>query len=241
MNTIMKNHTMVQRFIFIGICCSYASAFVLPSTFSLHGITSSSLDNNEGPSSSELFMSLQQQDPKFQDPFVVDYPVISRIAGMNWTGSCRYVGADLVPLSELELTGGVRYDINNGTIVTLSSFLTFPNGNTREVMMRGSRENNSDSPVIVLRSMEEEGGPIRMHLTELGDDTILINEVEEATGKTILTASLSITATPGKSGRMELVQVSHEIGEGTQSIIQGHQVWRLRAEGPVEFDDFTAW
>jgi hypothetical protein len=82
-----------------------------------------------------------------------------------------------------------------------------------------------------------------MHLTELGSDTILINEVEEATGKTILTASLSITTTMegSKKGEMELVQVSHEIGEGTQSIIQGHQVWRLRAEGPVEFDDFTAW
>ena len=58
---------------------------------------------------------------------------------MNWTGTCRYVGADLVPLSKLKLTGGVRYDIN-GTSVTLSSFLTFPNGNTREVQMRGEKE-----------------------------------------------------------------------------------------------------
>lgn len=173
------------------------------------------------------------------EPFQV-YPVISRIAGMNWTGSCRYVGADLVPLSKLKLTGGVRYDIS-GTNVTLSSFLTFPNGNTREVMMKGARSADSSSPVIHLHSVEE-GGPITMQLTEVGTDTILINEVEKATGRTILTASLSISK--GSKG-MELVQVSHEVGEGEQGI-EGHQVWNLVGEGPVEFNDFdfrdgTGW
>ena len=213
MNT-MRNR-IFQLFIFIGTF-SYTWAFA----------PTNSLDHGINRGSSALFMS---QEQKIQTNQV--YPVLSRIAQINWTGSCRYVGADLVPLSKLKLTGGVRYDIN-GTSVTLSSFLTFPDGNTREVMMRGTRNSESSSPVITLRSVEE-GGPISMHLTEVGTDTVLINEVEEATGKTILTASLSITQ--GSKG-VELVQVSHEIGEGKQSI-EGHQVWRL-TKGPVEFNDF---
>ncbi len=153
---------------------------------------------------------------------------------------CRYVGADLIHLSELKLTGGLRYDIN-ATRVTLSSFLTFPNGKAREVMMVGSRNPEESSPILTLRSVEE-GGPIRMQLTEIGIDTVLINEIEEATGKIILTASLSITQ---NSSGMELVQISHEVGEGAQSSIEGHQVWRLKG-GAVEFNDFdfrdaTGW
>lgn len=153
------------------------------------------------------------------------YPVISRLAGKNWTGSCKYVGADLIHLSKLKLSGGLRYDIT-GRNVTLSSYLTFPNGNTREVVMTGSRDSDSSSHVITLNPIEE--GPIKMLLTEIGSDTIIINEVEVATGKTILTASTSITQ--GRKGQ-ELVQVSHEVGEG----IEGHQVWRLteNAYGPL--------
>ena len=150
----------------------------------------------------------------------------------------RYVGADLIHLSKLKLTGGLRYDIN-GTTVTLSSYLTFPNGNTREVMMKGTKnpdDESSSSSVFILRSVAEGGGPIRMHVTELGTDTVLINEVEESTGKIILTASLSIIK--GSNG-MELVQISHEVGgeEESKQSIEGHQVWRLKG-GPVEFNDF---
>jgi len=221
----MMSSRIAQVFVFIASCCQI-NAFV-PSIFTQNGFSRKD--------ASALHMSQQE---KTLQPYQV-YPVISRIAGMNWTGTCRYVGADLVPLSKLKLTGGVRYDIN-GTSVTLSSFLTFPNGNTREVQMRGKKEAASSSPVMTLRSVEE-GGPIRMHLTEVGSDTILINEVEEATGKIILTSSLSITQ--GASG-MELVGVSHEVGEGKESI-EGHQIWRL-VGGPVEFDDFdyrdgTGW
>jgi hypothetical protein len=90
---------------------------------------------------------------------------------------------------------------------------------------------------MTLRSVEE-GGPISMKVTELEPDTLLINEVEEATGKTILTASLSIVQ--GPKGKMELVQVSHEVsdsdGSGTD-VIEGHQVWRLSG-GPIQFEDF---
>jgi hypothetical protein len=164
------------------------------------------------------------------------FPVISRLSGIEWTGACRYVGADLVPLSKMKLSGGVKYDIE-GSTVTLSSFLTFPNGKTREMVMTGEKDINSTSPSMTLRSVEE-GGPISMKVTELEPDTLLINEVEEATGKTILTASLSIVQ--GPKGKMELVQVSHEVsdsdGSGTD-VIEGHQVWRLSG-GPIQFEDF---
>jgi len=66
------------------------------------------------------------------------YPVISRLAGKNYTGTCKYINQDLVHLSKLKLFGGLRWDIN-GREVTLSSYLTFPNGNTREVVMKVCR------------------------------------------------------------------------------------------------------
>ena len=152
------------------------------------------------------------------------YPVISRIAGKNWTGTCKYIGADLIPLSKLKLIGGVRYDIV-GRNVKLSSFITFPNGNTREVVMTGSTDDNSSSPVITLHPIEE--GPIRMLLSEVGADTILVNEVEVTTGKTIMTCSTTIIQ--GLNGE-ELVQVSHEVGDD----IEGHQVWKLKETKYVE-------
>jgi len=164
------------------------------------------------------------------------FPVINRIAGINWTGSCRYVGADLVPASKLKLTGGVRYDVNGTTgTVTLSSFLTFPNGKTREVMMQGEANYDISKKSTIKLSSLEEGGPIYMLLTEVAPDTILINEVEEASGRTILTASISVVE--GRKG-MELVQISHEIGDGKEgAVIEGHQVWRLTG-GPIQYDDF---
>jgi hypothetical protein len=195
-------------------------------------------------SSSPLHMSLrdesQERSSTLPPPPFKAFPVISRIAGIEWTGECRYVGADLVPASQLELSGGVKYDIN-GTTVTLSSFLTFPNGKTREVVMQGDKDISSTSTSMILRAVEE-GGPISMKITELAPDTILINEVEEATGKTILTASVSLVK--GSKG-MELVQVSHEVSDGGKDVIEGHQVRRLSG-GSIKFDDFdlrhgTGW
>ena len=183
---------------------------------------------------SELDDREQASTSNFPPPPFKAFPVLSRIAGIEWTGACRYVGADLVPASNMKLSGGVKYDID-GSTVTLSSFLTFPNGKTREVVMRGEKDIGSTSPSMILRSVEE-GGPISMKVTELAPDTLLINEVEEASGKTILTASLSIVQ--GPKGKMELVQVSHEVSDGSgKDVIEGHQVWRLTG-GRIQYEDF---
>mmetsp|Transcript_20219 Transcript_20219/g.32798 ORF Transcript_20219/g.32798 Transcript_20219/m.32798 type:complete len:268 (-) Transcript_20219:369-1172(-) len=260
-------HPIFQLVITIGIY-SLAHAFVAPSTTTpfLHrsiAITNNVVTTSSSPSpsssSTSTFMATDTQA-------LLLYPVISRIAFKNWTGTCKYVGADLIHLSKLKLTGGVRYDIE-GRNITLSSYLAFPDGNTREVVMTGGRESGSD--VITLRSIEGGGGPIRMLLTEVGSDTLLVNEVEVATGKTILSSSTSITQ--GVDGEEELVQVSHEVGVNAGGI-EGHQIWRLTkskyvapppvvdaddaakdimaaqrseeldatvySEGPIEFDDF---
>ena len=154
------------------------------------------------------------------------YPVISRIASKNWTGTCKYIGADLIHLSQLKLTGGVRWDINeNANNVTLSSYLTFPNGDTREVVMTGGHgdgDGSSYSPILTLNPINNDG-PIKMLVSEIGPDTILINEVDVTSGKIIMTCSTSIVR--GTNGKEELVQTSHEVGD--YGGIEGHQVWRL--------------
>jgi hypothetical protein len=157
------------------------------------------------------------------------FPVLHRISGIEWTGPCRYVDADLKFVKDLKLFGGIRYDVDTNdtddtVVCTLSSFLTFPNGKTREVVMTGTLPRGGDA---TLRLDAAEGnGPIYMVLTELAPDTILINEVDQASGKVVLTASLSLVT---GADRDELVQVSHEVGDSAASnIIEGHQVWRLK-------------
>jgi len=62
-----------------------------------------------------------------------------------------------------------------------------------------------------------------MLVSEIGTDTILINEVDVTSGKIIMTCSTSIVR--GTNGKEELVQTSHEVGD--DGGIEGHQVWRL--------------
>mmetsp|Transcript_25177 Transcript_25177/g.37043 ORF Transcript_25177/g.37043 Transcript_25177/m.37043 type:complete len:174 (+) Transcript_25177:248-769(+) len=155
------------------------------------------------------------------------FPVLSRIEGVNWEGECRYTDINLFPAPFL-LRGGTRYDIDKETnTVTLTSFLTFPNGKSRQVIMRGER-GSLERPSMRLDPVDE-SGPIYMALTELSPDTVLLNEVDRKSGKIVLTASLSLV----NEGE-ELVQVAHEIGksksseDGTTPIVEGHQVWRLK-------------
>ena len=162
------------------------------------------------------------------------FPVLSQISGVEWNGSCRYVSADLRPVTKLKLVGGVRYDLDDKTC-TLSSFLTFPNGQTREVVMKGKKDENNNSHSMRLDSTAPDGGPIYMLLTEVVPDTVLINEVEKSSEKIIMTSSLSIV-----NGGKELVQVSHEVGDkASKTSIEGHQIWRLK-QVPIEYDDFAA-
>eukprot|EP00985_Skeletonema_marinoi_P014986 scaffold7649_cov154-Skeletonema_marinoi.AAC.15 len=149
------------------------------------------------------------------------YPVISKIAGKEWTGSCRYVNANLEHATKLKLVGGVKYEISDDNKLTLSSFLTFPNGQTRQVVMEGERT-GEDSGAMTLNPVED--GPIIMKLSEVAPDTILINEVEKESGKIIMTSSISVVQTMRGT---ELVGASHEVGEVGKDAIEGHQLWRM--------------
>lgn len=153
------------------------------------------------------------------------FPVLRRISGIDWMGDCRYVDADLRPVSDLKLTGGLRYDLDTvNSACTMSSFLTFPNGQARRVEMAGFQ--TAGSPIMRLDSVEE--GPIYMTMTELYPDTVLVNEIEAMSGKVVMTTSVSVV-NDGK----ELVMVSHEVGSGRSTQIDGHQIWRLRKAKPV--------
>ena len=150
------------------------------------------------------------------------YPVISKIAGKEWTGSCRYINANLQHATNLKLHGGVKYDISDDNKLTLSSFLTFPNGQTRQVVMQGQRNDGEDSGAMTLNPVEN--GPIVMKLSEIAPDTILINEVEKESGKIIMTSSITVLQT---NRGTELVGASHEVGEVGKDAIEGHQLWRM--------------
>eukprot|EP00579_Thalassiosira_antarctica_P000128 CAMPEP_0201868910 /NCGR_PEP_ID=MMETSP0902-20130614/2616_1 /ASSEMBLY_ACC=CAM_ASM_000551 /TAXON_ID=420261 /ORGANISM="Thalassiosira antarctica, Strain CCMP982" /LENGTH=249 /DNA_ID=CAMNT_0048394315 /DNA_START=23 /DNA_END=772 /DNA_ORIENTATION=+ len=151
------------------------------------------------------------------------FPVIRRISGIDWEGDCRYIDADLKPVADLKLTGGLRYDVDTvDAACTLSSFLTFPNGQARRVVMAGFQ--TPGSPTMRLDAVDEEGGPIYMTVAEMYPDTVLVNEVEAMSGKVVMTTSLSIV-----DGGKGLVMVSHEVGSGGPTTqIDGHQIWRLR-------------
>jgi hypothetical protein len=168
------------------------------------------------------------------------FPVLSQIAGINWKGNCTYIDTNLSSISNLKLSGGVRFDVNAiaGT-VQMSSFIEFPNGKVREIIMKGQKNTtNSSSHVLDLYPpVGTTNGPIYMKITELLPDTILFHELERSTDKMILTGSLSIVQQVEGGGdggggvgvtRTELVQISHELaGGGTNDCtIQGHQVWR---------------
>lgn len=163
------------------------------------------------------------------------FPVLSRIEGMYWEGECRYVNAELSPASFV-LTGGVRYDLKvqedddgEDGICSLTSFLVFPNGKSREVQMMGKR-GSLQRPSMRLDPVADDG-PVYMVVTELLPDTILLNEVEKATGRIIMTSTISLVTDPtDAAGEVrELIQTSHEVGSAKAEIpIEGHQVWRLK-------------
>lgn len=157
------------------------------------------------------------------------FPVLRRLAGADWLGDCRYVDAGLRPVADLVLTGGLRFDLDAASAAcTFASFLTFPNGKTRRVEMAGFRD-DAGAPTMRLDPVEE--GPIHMILAELMPDTVLVNEVESMSGKTVMTTSLSVV-----NGGEELVMVSHEVGDGVAKI-EGHQVWRLRKANAADGGD----
>ncbi|KAL7430783.1 hypothetical protein ACHAXM_003529 [Skeletonema potamos] len=227
-------HTMVTHFVIYSSAallniCSFGLGFAPPPPV----VRSPAAPRSTRRCVGTLLYTSDDDDVDFQKGTVSSststallYPVISKIAGKEWTGSCRYVNSNLQHVKNLKLFGGVKYDIDDGKKLTLSSFLTFPNGQTRQVVMQGERRsgsNNENSDDILTLNPVENGGPIVMKLSEIAPDTILINEVEKESGRIIMTSSISIVQT---QRGIELVGVSHEVGDA-KDVIEGHQLWRM--------------
>lgn len=238
-------YTMGTRFgIYLALlqicCCSLALGFATtpPLRYAAPQNTRRRIINIAN-TNTQLYMSDAEFDfqkgivsPSSPPSAATLFPVISKIAGKEWTGSCRYVNANLQHATNLKLFGGVKYDIE-GTKLTLSSFLTFPNGQTREVVMQGERNYGDNGGLITLNPVED--GPIVMKLSEIAPDTILINEVEKESGKIIMTSSISCVQT---QRGMELVGVSHEVGDvGKKDAIEGHQLWRMMDRSTISQQD----
>lgn len=108
-----------------------------------HTLVNHGESSNEDRSTITLFASEDDEQPSDEESSTAPLcPVLTKIAGVNWEGSCRYVNGALVPAS-FELTGGIRFDLspgentaNIGYVVEMNSFVVFPNGKSREIEMR---------------------------------------------------------------------------------------------------------
>ena len=135
----------------VGYAALFCNAFTIPPSYDMSSTKISYPSNKISyPQSPSTYLSaeltgLSEGDSK---EGLLLYPVISRLAGKNYTGTCKYINEDLVHLSKLKLYGGLRWDIN-GREVTLSSYLTFPNGNTREVVMKGCRSKDEKYTTVL--------------------------------------------------------------------------------------------
>ena len=49
----------------------------------------------------------------------------------------------------------------------------------------------------------------------------------------------SLSVSENRSEEMELIQISHEVGESNKQKIEGHQTWRLHKNRAIEYDDFS--
>lgn len=185
------------------------------------------------------------------------FPVLSKIAGIQWEGTCRYVNSDLIPQKFLKLHGGIQFSIDTNTEgvnssialqLQLQSYIVFPNGKRRDIQMSGTR-GPVEYPSMRLDptpTIEGNDGPIYMVVTELGPDTIMINEVDKVSKMIVMTSSLSLVfddSTDDDNKKIkELIQVSHEVAPSVpppfksttatkqtkiSQVIDGHQVWRF--------------
>ena len=111
-----------------------AAAIVTTSTTKLNNAAD---DDASSDSSSESSSSTSAtSDMTMLDSWTYLFPVLSKINGVNWVGTCRYVNDELIPQKELKLMGGLRFDFLGKNGVELNSYLTFPNGNRRDIEMR---------------------------------------------------------------------------------------------------------
>mmetsp|Transcript_22751 Transcript_22751/g.40256 ORF Transcript_22751/g.40256 Transcript_22751/m.40256 type:complete len:268 (+) Transcript_22751:96-899(+) len=184
--------------------------------------TSVSFQQNKRPWMRSLRLRRQAFDgpePKMRPAPVPaeKYPVMKRIAGHTWEGKMLYAsGSELTP-APFKLNGATRCYLD-GRMCILDTLVTLPNGKTRRLLMSGNTSTVDNDFTVKLEPVDDKG-PISLFISEVPPDTLLIHEVEKATGKVVLAGSMTIVA----DGE-EIVQVSHEIENGKP---QGAQIWKM--------------
>ena len=113
-----------------------ATAIVITSTTKLNNAADDDASESSSDSSSSSASTSATSSMTMLDSWTYLFPVLSKINGVNWVGTCRYVNDELIPQKELKLMGGLRFDFLGKNGVELNSYLTFPNGNRRDIEMR---------------------------------------------------------------------------------------------------------
>ena len=153
------------------------------------------------------------------------FPVLSRIAGRVWEGEMRYVGEQM-EIAPFVLLCTTRCVLEDSTC-TIESSVTFPNGKTRTITMRGKKTGKQDRS-FRLDPLDEEG-PIYLRLVEVAPDTVLLQEFNKTDERVVLTGSISVAA----DGE-EIVQVAHELADQPGPPVKGYQILRMTPQ--VEHD-----
>ena len=115
---------------------SRAAAIVTTSRTKLNNAADDDASSDSSSSDSSSSSTSATSDMTMLDSWTYLFPVLSKINGVNWVGTCRYVNDELIPQKELKLMGGLRFDFLGKNGVELNSYLTFPNGNRRDIEMR---------------------------------------------------------------------------------------------------------
>ena len=145
------------------------------------------------------------------------YPVLSKLCG-RWLGEMRYATGDSLALAPFTLTGAMDISIS-GTACTIESSVVLPNGQERATRMQA----DADADDGCLRFSGD--GPIDALVTEIAPDTVLLREIERASGRCIMSVSMQL----GERPRREVRQVAHELGENAGDV-NGVQLWTFTPE-----------
>ena len=123
----MSIHFKIYRLFFLLLlCCSLGLGFV-PSSPTLRSSVQRCIINNSGTKDryvrTQLYI-MKDDEADFQkgkispsSPASALYPVISKIAGKEWTGTCRYVNANLQHATKLKLHGGVKLSTQHNLLL----------------------------------------------------------------------------------------------------------------------------
>ena len=145
------------------------------------------------------------------------YPVLSKLCG-RWLGEMRYATGDALALAPFTLTGAMDIQISE-TACTIESSVVLPNGQERATRMQA----DADAGDGCLRFSGD--GPIDALVTEIAPDTVLLREIERASGRCIMSVSMQL----GERPRREVRQVAHELGENAGDV-NGVQLWTFTPE-----------